>query len=119
MLMAVVDVRVVRVGVSHRRVVVRMAVGFAGRIVRTVLVLVVFVVNVTVVVGHRLMVVFVFVPLGQVQPDPHAHERSGQEKCDRGPVCENHQRDRRPDEGGHREVRTRSGGAETAEGENE
>ena len=114
MLMAVVDVRVVRVRMLHGRVVVRVAVGFNGRIVQAVSVLVVFVVNVTVVVGHRLMGVFVVVPLGQVQPDPRAHQRSGQEECDRRPVGEDHQRDRRPDERGHREVRTRSGGPETS-----
>ena len=51
-------------------------------------VLVVFVVDMAVVVGGRLMVVFVGVPLGQVQPDPDAHEGSGQEEGDRGTVPE-------------------------------
>ena len=82
------DVRVVRVRVPHRAMVVRVAVRLAGRVVRAVVVLVVFVVDVGVVVGHHLMVVFVVVPLGQVQPDPHAHEGSGQEEGDRGTVPE-------------------------------
>ena len=88
MAVPVVDVRVVRVRVAHRSMFVRMAVRFAGRVVRAVVVLVVFVVDVGVVVGHRLMVVFVVVPLGQVQPDPDTHEGSGQEEGNRGAVVE-------------------------------
>ena len=58
------DVGVVRVRVPHRAMLVRVAVGFIGRVIRAVGVLVVFVVDVSVVVGHCLMVVFVGVPLG-------------------------------------------------------
>ena len=86
--MPMVDVWVVRMGVPHRWVMVRMAVGFAGRVVGAVFVLVVFVVDVAMLVGDRLMVVFVGVSLGQVQPDPDAHEASGQVEGDRGTVPE-------------------------------
>ncbi len=88
MLVPVVDVRVVDVGMAHRLMLVRVAVRLAGRVVRAVFVLVVFVVDMAVVVGDRIMVVFVGVPLGQVQPDPDAHEGSGQEEGDRGTVPE-------------------------------
>ena len=57
------DVRVVRVGVPYGAMVVRVAVGFAGRVARAVGVLVVFVVGVGVCVRHRLMVVFVAMSL--------------------------------------------------------
>jgi hypothetical protein len=85
--MPVVDVRVVRVGVPHRRVVVRVAVRLAGRVVRAVGVLVVYVVDMGVVVEHLFVVVFV--PLHQVQPHPDANEGGGQEEGSRGPVAEN------------------------------
>ena len=79
--------------------VVRVTVGFAGRVVRAVGMLVVFVVDVGVVVRHLHMVVFVYVPLGQVQPDSDAHEASGQEKGPRGPVAEDQHRDCCPTNG--------------------
>ena len=81
--------------------VVRVTVGFAGRVVRAVGMLVVFVVDVDVgvVVRHLHMVVFVYVPLGQVQPDSDAHEASGQEKGPRGPVAEDQHRDCCPTNG--------------------
>ena len=50
-----VKVRVVRMLVSHRRVVMPVAVGFAGRVLRAMGVLVVFVVNVAVLVVQGLV----------------------------------------------------------------
>ena len=75
MVVTVVDVGVVCVGVGHRLVPVRVAVRLPRRVVGGVLVPVVFVMDVQVVMLHRLVAVFVFVPLRQVQPDAHAHER--------------------------------------------
>ena len=66
MLVPVVDVRVVDVGVGHRLVPVRVAVRLAGRVAGGVFVLVVFVVDVAMVMLHRLVSVFVFMPLSQV-----------------------------------------------------
>ena len=58
MLMPVVNVGIVFMGMGHRLVPVRVAVRLAGRVVRAVFVLVVFVVDMAVVVGDRIMVVF-------------------------------------------------------------
>src|SRR5437764_14198732 len=81
--MPVVDVRVVRVAVPQRLVAVRVAVRLAGRVVGAVFVPVVFVVDVPVVVFQRLVLVFVLVPLGQVQPHPETHQAGGQDEGDR------------------------------------
>ena len=61
--------------VPRRCVAVRVRVRLAGWVIGAVFVLVVFVVNVRVFVGHFLVIVFVVVPLGQVQPhaQPHQH----------------------------------------------
>ena len=76
MFMPMMDVRVVGVGVSHCLVRVRVAVRLSWRVVGGVLMLVVFVMDVAVFMLHRLMCVLMFVPLGKVQPDADAHERS-------------------------------------------
>ena len=60
------EVRVVGVSVRHRFVFMNMSVRFAGRVVGGVFVLVVFVVDVAMVMLHRLVSVFVFMPLSQV-----------------------------------------------------
>ena len=67
MLVPVVNVRVVRVRVSQVLVPVRMTVRLSRRVVGGVFVLVVFVVNVTVFVFHRLVMMFVFVTLGHFE----------------------------------------------------
>src|SRR5437016_2100647 len=112
MAMPVVDVRVVRVRMTHRTVVMGMAVRFAGRVVRPMFMLMVLVVDVAMVVVHLLMLMFVSTSLRQVQPDPETHEAGGQEESDRGTIIEEQKRDRRPDKRSYREVRTRAGGAE-------
>jgi len=73
-----VDVRVVRMRVYHRRVAMRMGVrlGVGYRRVRhMVLVLVMDVVHVWVSMVDGLMRVLVFVPLGEVKPHTDRHER--------------------------------------------
>ena len=67
--MPMMDVRVMRVGMSYPRVSMPMSVRFARRIAGRVLVLVVLVVVVEVFVFHRLMNMLMFVSLGDVQPD--------------------------------------------------
>jgi hypothetical protein len=67
--MPMMDVRVMRVGMSQPRVLVPMGMRFARRIAWRVFVLVVLVVVVEMFVFQRLMDVLVFVSLGDVQPD--------------------------------------------------
>lgn len=62
--MPVVQVRIVRMLVPHRRVVVPMGVRLAGRIARAVGVLMVFVMRVPVIVVEGRMDVRMIVPLG-------------------------------------------------------
>ena len=100
MLVPVVGVRVVDVGVGHRLVPVRVAVWLAGRVVGAVFVLVAFVVDVAVVVLHRLMAVFVFVPLRQVQPHTDTHERRRNPELNRESILEDRQGQQGPDERG-------------------
>ena len=64
--MPVMDVGVVRMGMKQRLVPVRMAMRLAGRVVRTVGVLVMLFVGVQMVMLHWLVLVLVFVALGQV-----------------------------------------------------
>ena len=80
MIVSVMNVRVMRMRVPHRKVFVRMTVRFARRVIRAVFVSMVFIVDVTMVVRHRLVVVFVLVTLGQMQPHSHAHEKSREEE---------------------------------------
>ena len=61
-----VDVGVVRVRMKQRLVPVRVAVGFADRVICAVGVLVMLVVGVQMVMLHWLVLVLVFVALGQV-----------------------------------------------------
>jgi hypothetical protein len=67
--MPMMDVRVMRVGMSQPGVLVPMGMRFARRIAWRVFVLVVLVVVVEMFVFQRLMDVLVFVSLGDVQPD--------------------------------------------------
>ncbi len=62
--------------------------GFAGWVVWAMLVLMVIVVDMAVVVGHRLMVVSVLVTFGQMQPDTNTHECGCQKEGDREAVTE-------------------------------
>ena len=71
--MAMMDVGVMGMGMPHRGMSVGMRVRFAGRIVRAVFVLVVGVVFMSMFVERFFMIVFMFVPLGQVQVDPDSH----------------------------------------------
>lgn len=76
--MPVVDVGVMRMGMDHRLVTMRVRMRLAWRFARTVGVLVVFVVGVEVVVFHRLMPVLVLVSFCEMQPDAQRHEDGGE-----------------------------------------
>jgi len=81
----VVNVGVVRVTMHQPGVNVYMSVRFPRRIARTVGMLVMSIVGVTVAVGERLMNVLVSVPFGQVKPDAECHETPGRNeaRCNR------------------------------------
>ena len=80
----VVDVRGVRMRVREWRVPMSVGVRFAGRISGGVLVLVVLVVDVQMLVPHRLVGVRVLVVLGEVQPHADGHAHAGQPEAQRG-----------------------------------
>ena len=94
-----VDVRVMGMGMPHRRVEVRVTVGFPRGVVGTVRVLVVLVVDVAVVVEHLFVFVHVFMALRQVEPYPYAHERGRRQKDERDCLLEDEQGQSCPDEG--------------------
>lgn len=69
---------------------------------------VVLVVDVTVFVFQDLMLVFVLVPFGQMQPETATHQQSSQRQLKRRRFAENKDRDHRSDEGREGEVSPRS-----------
>jgi hypothetical protein len=77
-MVAVVQVREVRVAVTEWLVDVGMTVRLSGRSPRRVDVLVVLVVDVRVRVLERLVLVLVVVPLGEMEPHPRSHEYRGE-----------------------------------------
>ena len=84
MAMRVVHVRHMRMLVYEPLVAMPVRMGLAGRIVLAVAVLMVCIVHMRVAVLQGLMDVFVLMMLGQVQPEPEAHEQAGDQEleCD-------------------------------------
>ena len=76
-------VRHVRVAVPHSDMPICVRVGLAGRIFRQMHVLVMLIVHVSMGVFHRLMLVLVFMMLGQVQPDAGTHQKTGRQELER------------------------------------
>ena len=76
-LVAVMKIRVVRMGVLQAGMNVFVRVRFARRIVRPVRVLMVVVVGVPVFVAHEAVDMGVIMPLGQVQVDADQHQCAG------------------------------------------
>ena len=74
------DIRKMRVAVGQRIMAMRMRVGLAWRIIRTVAVLVMLVVRVKMVVIEGFVAVLVLVAFGEVQPNPNTHEESRHHK---------------------------------------
>ena len=73
MLMPVMNVWVMRMGMSQPRVLVAMGMRFASRIVKRMRVLMMLVVVVEMFVFHRVVDVLVFVSFGDVQPNADQH----------------------------------------------
>ena len=67
-------------------------------------VLMVFIMDVAVLVLHRLVFMFVFVPLRKVQPDANTHERSRHAKENGKSFLKDHQGECGTNEGGEREI---------------
>jgi hypothetical protein len=80
MSMPMMQIGIVRVPVHQADVPVPMRMRLAGRIGQAVLVLVMLVVMMPVLVPHWFMVMFVLVPLGQVQPEAETHHAAGDEE---------------------------------------
>jgi hypothetical protein len=95
---AVVDVRVVGVGVGERLVLVRMSMGFPGVHAWFVRVPVMLVVKVGVAVDDPIVRVFVCVLFGEVKPDPDRHECRGRVEQGASRLPKDEDRDRGADE---------------------
>lgn len=78
MLVAVVDIRVVRVLVRHHDMLMRMVVRLLAAPVEVVHMLMVRVMYMAMLVLQCLMFVLVLMPLGQMQPHAGSHQRTGQ-----------------------------------------
>jgi hypothetical protein len=112
--MPVVQIGIVRMLVPHRGMVKVVSMGFAHRVVCSVVVSVMFVMDMVVLVILRLVSMVVFVPLREMEPDSYAHQ-SGcrhERKSDRLP--EQHERQRRAEEWRRREIRSGPGRAQVA-----
>ena len=118
-MVAMVQVREVRVAVAERLVQVAVAVRLPGRSSRRVSVVVVLVVDVGVSVLERLVLMLVLVPLGEMEPHPGSHERRGEEGAPVQRLVERDGGDDRAHERGGREVRSGPGAAQTTKGEDE
>ena len=115
----VMNVGVMRVRMKQGLVPVRVAVRLASRVVRTVGVLVMFIVGVEVVMLHRFVLMLVFMAFGQVQPHPQSHQDGGETEADGQPVAQNQNRDDRAHEGSDGEVCAGSRRADVPQGEHE
>jgi hypothetical protein len=76
-MMLVVHVRHMRVHVLEPAMPVRMGVGLPRRVIGAMRVLVMRVVNVGVGVREHLMLVFMLVVFGEMQPHPNCHQGAG------------------------------------------
>src|SRR5438034_4379814 len=90
----------------------------AGGIVRPMRVLVMFVVRMKMVVLHSFVTMFVFMVLGQVQPDPRAHQPRRDEKAESDSVSQQHNRNSSADERRRGEVSAGPRSTDVAKGEN-
>ena len=87
-----VDVRVMRMLVRQGKVGMLMTVWFGAVPRRLMRVLMVRIVHMAMCMYQRLMGVLVCVPLGQVQPNPQPHQRTGQPESGRRGFSQKHHR---------------------------
>lgn len=117
--MLMIDVRVMRMAVGHRRMGVLVRMRLAAIPVEIVRVLVVFIVHVAVRVGDPLVGMQVLVTFGHVQPHARAHQDGGNPEHPRGVFAERQDRDRRADERRGGEIRARARRTQTPQAEHE
>lgn len=91
MRMPVMNIRKVWVFVNHRLMPVPMFVGLLAGPCERMVVVVVLVVDMAVAVFHRLVHMFVFVVLGEVQPYAPSHEGGREPERARGRLAQQHQ----------------------------
>jgi len=91
--MPVVQIGIVRMRMNQWRMPMRMCVRLLAVPRKVVFMLVVLVMNVPVIMGHRLMHMYMLVPLGEMEPDAHGHERTGAPEKQAWLFREKHQRD--------------------------
>ena len=80
MTMPMMQIGIVRVPVCDADMPMPMGVRFARRIGRRVIVLMVLVMTMPMLVFHGFVQMLVLVPLGQMEPQPKAHQRPGDHK---------------------------------------
>ena len=115
MAMRVVHVRHMRMLVYEPLVAMPVRMGLAGRIVLAVAVLMVCIVHMRVAVLQGLMDVFVLMILGQVQPEPEAHEQAGDQELECDGLAHKQDGHDGSDERCGREIGSRARGAEMAQ----
>ena len=109
MLMAMMNVWIVWMAVSQRSVRVDVAVRFSDGRSRCVFVLMMFVVDVEVIVGHLLMFVQMLVAFTEMKPHPNAHQERGKEHPAGDRFGQKRDRHDRSEKGRGGKVRPRSG----------
>ena len=111
-----VQIRVMRMLVSHRLMLMPMRVRFGNPAV--VVMLVMSVVNVTVLVRKRFVQMFVLVPFGEMEPQPESHQQPRESQLERQRLAES-QRDERADKRRQRKVSAGASGPEMTKGQHE
>lgn len=119
MSMPVMQVRVVRMPVHEPPVGVLVRVGLDAVPVGAVRVLVMRVMDVTVRVGERLVLVQMVVPLREMEPDARGHEASGRPERPARRLVEQPERKRGAEERRHREICAGARGTQVAQCDDE
>jgi len=117
--MPVVQIGIVRVLVTDRRMPMPMAMGFVRRVVCEVCMLMMSIVNVPVFMFEYVVLVFVLVRFGNVQVKADRHQDTCPDQARRDLFPEHGYRDDCANERGRREVRARSRGPKLAECQHE
>jgi hypothetical protein len=112
--MSVMEVRVMRMLVSHWHVPVPVAMGFTRLIVRAMRVLVVGIMSMPMLVLDRIVLVFMLMRFGQVQIKADRHQDTRTDQTSSKLLMEHGYREQRAHERGRREVSTCSCGPQVA-----
>jgi hypothetical protein len=104
--MSVMEIRVMRMLVSHWHVPVPVAMGFTSLIVRAVRVLVVGIMSVPMLVLDRIVLVFMLMRFGQVQIEADRHQNTRNDQTSSKLLMEHRYREQRAHKRGCREVST-------------